>query len=75
LELIFFSAKEAIHKALFPTTRVWMDFLDVELRLSSDPSKLTASGIGNVAPGLEDLVIRTLHLGHPVVTAAFLPAS
>jgi 4'-phosphopantetheinyl transferase EntD len=74
-ELVFFSAKEAIHKALFPTTRVWMDFLDVELRIGSDPSVLTASGVGNAAPGLQDLVIRALHFDNLVITTAFLPAA
>lgn len=74
-ELVFFSAKEAIHKALFPTTRIWMDFLDVELRIGSDPSVLTASGVGNAAPGLQDLVIRALHLDNLVITTAFLPAA
>jgi hypothetical protein len=74
LELVFFSAKEAIHKALFPKTRIWMDFLDVELRLDADPSVLLASGVGKVAPGLESLVIRALHFDQLVVTGAFLPA-
>ena len=74
LELVFFSAKEAIHKALFPKTRIWMDFLDVELRLDADPSVLLASGVGKVAPGLESLVIRALHFDQLVVTGAFLLA-
>jgi len=74
LELVFFCAKEAIHKALFPKTRVWMDFLDVELRLGEDPSVVIASGVGKAAPELESLVIRALHFDELVVTGAFLPA-
>ena len=74
LELVFFSAKEAIHKALFPKTQVWMDFLDVELQLGSDSNSLLASGVGNAAPGLEDLVIRVLHLDGLIITGASLPS-
>ena len=35
-EVAFFSAKEAVHKALFPMTGVWMDHLDVEVVFVSD---------------------------------------
>jgi 4'-phosphopantetheinyl transferase EntD len=31
--LLVFSAKEAVHKAIFPSTGRWLDFLEVELRL------------------------------------------
>ncbi len=32
-EKLVFSAKESVHKALFPLGRLWMDFLDVEVEL------------------------------------------
>jgi 4'-phosphopantetheinyl transferase EntD len=33
LEVIAFSAKESVHKALFPHTGVWLDFLDLAVEL------------------------------------------
>lgn len=33
LETVVFSAKESIHKTLFPHSGIWLDFLDVELQL------------------------------------------
>jgi len=35
LDTVVFSAKEAVHKALFPISHVWMDFLDVRLGLDA----------------------------------------
>ncbi len=73
LGLVFFSAKESIHKALFPASRVWMDFLDVELRLGDESGVMIAAAVGEVAPRLEDLVIRGCQTQGFVMTGAFLP--
>ena len=36
LETVVFSAKESIHKTLFPQSGIWLDFLDVELRIDPE---------------------------------------
>ena len=35
--VLLFSAKEAVHKAVFPYSRVWLDLSEVSVRLSRDP--------------------------------------
>ncbi|MDZ7781338.1 MAG: 4'-phosphopantetheinyl transferase superfamily protein [Gemmatimonadota bacterium] len=40
---LVFSAKEAIHKALFPVTGIWLDFLDVTLSLDQEQSAFSAA--------------------------------
>ena len=42
-ETLHFCAKEAIHKAIFPRSGVWLDFLDVELRWDPGGSAFRAS--------------------------------
>jgi len=42
MEMMVFSAKESIHKALYPATEAWMDFLDVELRVDRVESTFVA---------------------------------
>lgn len=70
-----FSAKEAVHKALFPATRVWMDFLDVRVR----PDRLggfraePAPGGGPTAAGLDRLRGRVAAAGAFVVSLVWLP--
>ncbi|MEQ9399185.1 MAG: 4'-phosphopantetheinyl transferase superfamily protein [Longimicrobiales bacterium] len=51
-----FCAKEAVHKAVFPTTRVWMDFTDVRVhfaeggsfRVEPVPGRTVAQGVGRL---------------------------
>jgi 4'-phosphopantetheinyl transferase EntD len=40
--LVVYSAKESVHKALLPSGGVWMDFLDVEVRLEPSSGRFTA---------------------------------
>ena len=47
LETVVFSAKESIHKTLFPQSGIWLDFLDVELQI--DPEE----GIFHPQPAAE----------------------
>lgn len=42
LETVIFSAKETVHKALFPLSCVWMDFLDVIIGLDPTCMRFTA---------------------------------
>jgi 4'-phosphopantetheinyl transferase EntD len=55
--LVVFSAKEAVFKALFPGTRVWMGFDAVMLEEDAESGRLWArpSGRSPAAPGVEDL--------------------
>ena len=55
--LVVFSAKEAVFKALFPTTRVWMGFDAVILEEEPEGGRLRArpSGLSPASPGVEDL--------------------
>jgi len=71
-----FSAKEAVHKALFPATRVWMDFLDVEVLPNADGSfqVIPAEDKGTTAPGLEELRGSLLLAPRRVIAVAFRPA-
>lgn len=61
LELVAFSAKESIHKAVFPFTRVWMDFLDVSLTFDTDQQTFRVErtvGAARKVPGLVGLTGR-----------------
>lgn len=58
LETVVFSAKECVHKAIYPLHAIWLDFLDVEVRL--DPKAKTfrvaaAEGRSRETPGLGTL--------------------
>ena len=58
LETVVFSAKEAIHKTLFPVSGISMDFLNVVVRLDPAQGRFTAaaaSDAGVVAPQLAQL--------------------
>lgn len=48
--VLVFSAKEAVHKAIFPSTGRWLDFLEVELRI--DLAEHTFGAVG--VEGLEN---------------------
>jgi len=74
-QVAVFSAKEAVHKALFPSTRVWMDFLDVEVLPAADGSfqVIPADDQRTTAPGLEELRGRLLLSHRRVVAVAFRP--
>jgi 4'-phosphopantetheinyl transferase EntD len=69
LEMAVFSAKESIHKALFPLTGVRLDFLDVVVRLDREAGRFSATpaaGARRRAPRLEELS------GRFVVTDGFV---
>jgi len=55
--LVVFSAKEAVFKALFPGSRVWMGFDAVILEAEGQGGRLRArpSGLSPASPGVEDL--------------------
>jgi len=61
LEMAVFSAKESIHKALFPLTGVRLDFLDVVVRLDREAGHFSAAPAPDArhqAPRLEELIGR-----------------
>lgn len=74
-ETLRFCAKEAIHKALFPTGKIWMDFLDVTVRLDGQGGFHALDANRNaVDPRLSRLrgAVRTTP-GH-LLALAYLPA-
>lgn len=75
-EVALFSAKESVHKAVFPRTRTWMDFLDVELEVAADGTFTArqASGAARPTPGLAGLRGSVVVAEHFVFTVAWLPA-
>lgn len=50
METVVFSAKESIHKAIFPLTGVWLDFLDVEVSLDQERGCFSVGPAGAVGP-------------------------
>ena len=78
LETVVFSAKEAIHKALFPHTEVWMDFLDVVVELDTERGHFAAvpapGGVAS-AHGLTDLKGRFAVTEGFVLAVGYLDAS
>ena len=75
-EVALFSAKESVHKAVFPSTRVWMDFLDVELEVAADRTFTArrAAGANGPTPALAELRGCVVEVSDPfVVTVAWLP--
>jgi 4'-phosphopantetheinyl transferase EntD len=76
-ETVAFSAKESVHKAMFPQSGEWMDFLDVELRLDVALGQFTVvrvSGAVGMGPGLEEIRGRFAIAAGYVLTAAWLEA-
>lgn len=81
-QVLRFSAKESIHKALFPLTGVWLDFLDVALELEPEPGGAAvelgrfrarpASVARTEVPEVEVLKGRYARVGGLVVTASWL---
>lgn len=45
LEIVVFSAKESIYKAVYPRRRRWLDFQDVEVRLDSSAGRFVAIAV------------------------------
>lgn len=43
---LLFSAKESVHKAIYPATARWLDFLDVEIELEPDAGGGVRDGTG-----------------------------
>lgn len=75
LETVIFSAKESIHKVVFPSTGVWLDFQDVELTLHPSERSFTARGVSRPATDLqiERLQGRYAIAGGYVLTLGYLP--
>ena len=75
LETVVFSAKEAIHKALFPLSGVRMDFLDVVVRLDHERGRFAvaaAPDAASSAPRLSELQGRFAVVGGFVLTLTYL---
>jgi 4'-phosphopantetheinyl transferase EntD len=82
METLVFSTKEAIHKAIFPLTGAWLDFLDVEVtldhqrgRFSVGPAgRVGSSSVGDVIPPeLRRIRGRFVRAGDVVVTGCLVP--
>lgn len=74
LETVIFSAKESIHKALFPLEGVSLDFLDVRLEIDAATGIFAARAVPEArsrSRHLEDLVGRFVTGRHHVVTACW----
>jgi 4'-phosphopantetheinyl transferase EntD len=70
--LALFSAKEAIHKAVFPACGVWLDFRDVRLRLSDGGRAFDVVEASQSAPEMvSELVGRTVMLPGHVFTVCY----
>lgn len=81
-----FSAKESIHKAVFPLTGIWLDFLDVALELEAGPGGAgvdleldhgafrarPAAGAEVKTAELEGLTGRYVRVGGVVVTVSWV---
>lgn len=65
-DIVRFSAKESIHKAVFPLTGVWLDFLDAAVELEAGPK---GAGVG---PELEQGTFRARPAAGAVATTAEL---
>lgn len=73
---VVFGAKEALHKAVFPGSAVWLDFLDVTLTLDRDNTSFRAAatpGASVTTPEVERIVGRYLLVEGFVLTLAWLP--
>ena len=75
-DLVVFSAKEALFKAIFPGTRVWMGFDAVVLRGEAGSRELAASPSGRApaAPGITELQGAYRVTDDCVTTAFWRPA-
>ena len=72
--IVCFSAKESIHKAVFPLTGVWLDFLDVSVALDSGGFRARpAAGARARVPEVEALNGRYTRMGRVVVTVGWVP--
>lgn len=73
--LVRFSAKEAVHKAVFPLTGVWLDFLDVAVELEGGAFRVRAAREpARRLPEVEALVGRYVRVGGVVVTVGWVPS-
>lgn len=73
-EVLRFSAKEAVHKAVFPLTGVWLDFLDVALELDRGAFRARpAAGARARVPEVEALSGRYTRVGGVVLTMGWVP--
>ncbi|MEX0836688.1 MAG: 4'-phosphopantetheinyl transferase superfamily protein, partial [Gemmatimonadota bacterium] len=73
-DIVRFSAKESIHKAVFPLTGVWLDFLDVALELDDGAFRARpAAGARVTTPVLDGLAGRYTRVAGVVVTVAWVP--
>lgn len=73
-DILRFSAKESIHKAVFPLTGVWLDFLDVVVELSDGRFRARpAAGAAATTDELEGLTGRYARMGGLVVTVGWMP--
>ncbi len=72
--IICFSAKESIHKAVFPLTGMWLDFLDVAVELDSGGFRARhAAGAEARVPEIEVLRGRYVRMGGLVVAVGWMP--
>ncbi len=77
LKTVVFSAKEAIHTALFPLSGVWMDFLDVVVHLDAERGRFTVTAAPDAtksAPRLIELRGRFAVTEGFVLTVGYLDA-
>jgi 4'-phosphopantetheinyl transferase EntD len=73
---VVFSAKEALHKAVFPGSGIWLDFLDVTLTLDRDTTSFRAAptpGASVTTPEVDQIVGRYLLVEGFVLTLAWIP--
>ena len=76
LDVVLFSAKEAIFKAWYPLTRRWLGFGDAEVRIDSSgafTARLLVPGPEVSGTPLRDLAGRWAADGDVVVTAVLVP--
>lgn len=72
-DILRFSAKESIHKAVFPLTGVWLDFLDVVVELSDGRFRARpAAGAAAAVAELEGLTGSYARVGGVVVTVSWV---
>ena len=69
-----FSAKESIHKSVFPLTGVWLDFLDVAVELDGGALRArAATGARTTIPELERVRGRYARTGGLILTVVWAP--
>jgi 4'-phosphopantetheinyl transferase EntD len=75
---LLFSAKESVYKALFPVTRRWLDFADVQVTFSSTEQSFAATvkpGLSTCAFELTSLQGRYLRRNGLLLTALVVPSA